>query len=115
MENEIIDMIKAILNIPCSELSGPLHTPSATVEIYNEEGGIFGDGKAANEIAFIQVDLWYSDKKESKIERDLAVTKLKIAIINSSLFTHPAIHRYFDTTAKKYRATFKFFGIMKGE
>lgn len=112
MENEIIDLVKSTLNITCSDLSGTLLIPSATVEIYNESGGVFGDGKARNDIGYVQIDLWYQNSLNGKAARDAATQLLKQALIETNKYTHPEIHRYYDTTAKKYRATFKFSGII---
>ncbi|HCL03885.1 MAG TPA: hypothetical protein DHW61_16010 [Lachnoclostridium phytofermentans] len=113
MEAEIINLIKINLNIPCSDLNGSLLTPSATVEVYSESGGIFGDGKASNDIGYVQVDLWYPKSPKGKEDRDIAVKLLKKALIETNKYTHPEIHRYYDTTALRYRATFKFSGIIR--
>lgn len=112
MEDEIIDLIKMSLKIPCSDLTGKLHAPSATVEVYNESGGLFGDGNASNEIGYVQIDLWYPDSPHGKIARDKATNLLKQALVDKNKYTHPEIHRYYDGTALKYRATFKFSGLL---
>lgn len=112
MENEIIELIETYLNIPCSSSFDTLLIPSATVEIYNESGGLFGEGKAVNDIGYVQIDLWYQNTVQGKSARDAATTLLKQKLIEENKYTHPEIHRYYDTTAKKYRATFKFSGIM---
>lgn len=112
MEDKIIDLIETSLKIPCSDLNGPLLAPSATVEVYNESGGLFGDGKASNDIGYVQIDLWYPNSPKGKEQRDTAANVLKQALIATNKYTHPEIHRYYDTTALKYRATFKFSGLI---
>lgn len=112
MEDEIIELVESTLNIHCSDLSGTLLIPSATVEVYSESGGVFGDGKAKNDIGYVQIDLWYQNSPNGKTARDAATQLLKQALIETNKYTHPEIHRYYDTTAKKYRATFKFSGII---
>lgn len=112
MEDEIIDLIKTSLEIPCNDLTGTLLAPSATVEVHNESGGLFGDGKASNDIGYVQIDLWYPKSPKGKEQRDTDTNLLKQALIATNKYTHPEIHRYYDTTALKYRATFKFSGII---
>lgn len=106
MENEIAELIKSTLNINCKLDNTTAVFPCATVDVYLEKAELYGNGKASKEIGYVQVDLFYLNK----VERDTAINLLKDII--GQKYTHPTIHRYYDTTSKKYRATFNFSGLI---
>lgn len=103
MEAELKELIESTLEIPCTLDAGPLVWPSAELQVYLENPECFGDGAPSAIVNYISVELWYKDR----ISRDDAVNKL-VPEIHAKGYTYPTVERFYDTTAKKYRATLKF-------
>lgn len=102
MENDLKELIESTLNIPCYLEGDSITYPSATVSVYLESAGLVGDGRKVSQINNIQIDLWFTDRSA----RDEASETLEPVIAEYS-DSVPSVERYFDTVAKKFRATIK--------
>ncbi len=103
MEDELKNIVESVLDIPCYIDADTITYPSAEVQVYQDNPELFGDGKAQAVISYVALDLWYKER----IKRDNAVKVLVPEIVNAG-YTHPTCERYYDITAKKYRATLNF-------
>ncbi len=85
--------------------------PCITFHFYNEEGAVFGAGKAKIEKASCQIDFWYKVTTE---EVKQAVKDIKQAIINISTFTYPKKDGNFEADKKIHHTYITFDLIKKG-
>lgn len=107
MEEKLKNMVEQTLNIPCSIDGEATVFPCATFDIYERPGsGLYGGGKNEQSVADIQLDLWYTEREPMKTASEI----LKNTIAEE--FTAPDLHRYYDTTSKKYRCTFNFNALL---
>jgi hypothetical protein len=104
-EEYIKSIIKDTLNIPVFLGQESITYPAATLEITVISPALLGDGKSKSRTMEVYINLWYEDKAS----RDTALTELMSVLDTESGVTSPEIERYFDTTAKKYRAVFHFY------
>ena len=98
--DELKKLIEEILEIPVFDESESIVYPSVTIGDYLESPALFGDGICSAETSSISIGLWYL----KRTDRDIAVKKLK-KVLTDAGYTAPTVHRYFDTTARVFRAT----------
>lgn len=114
----VTDKIKAMLEsavnkaMPVREDALPDVFPCITFHIYNESGSVFGAGKATEETAMCQVDIWYKTKTTVV---DTAIKNIKQAIINEKEFTHPRKEYDFEADKKIHHTYFNFEMILESE
>ena len=94
-------LIETTLTIPVFEGQDSIVYPAATLEVTEIAPRLFGDGHSVARESTAQIDLWYI----SKADRDDAVEDMITAMDATGDITSPTIDTYYDTTAKKYRAT----------
>lgn len=109
METQIKTLIENNLNIPCflDDQATSITFPSATLSIYSESQGLHGDGHGVSTVCNVQIDLWYT----KRTDRDTATSTLFTVLNGLPRATTPEVERFFDTTARKFRATFHFESI----
>lgn len=101
-EDNLKSIIEGTLAIPVFLGQESIIYPAATLESTTNRTELFGDGKTERRIVTVYIDLWYEDKAG----RDEAVSKLLSELDFRTDITSPEVETYYDTTAKKYRATF---------
>lgn len=94
-------LIETTLTIPVFKGQDSIIYPAATLEVTEIAPRLFGDGHSVVRESTAQIDLWYI----SKADRDDAVENMITAMDATGDITSPTIDTYYDTTAKKYRAT----------
>jgi hypothetical protein len=102
VEEEIKALIESTLHITVKTVFDSLKVPCATLELYLEDGALFGNGKCLKEKTYVQIDLYYQRKSNCIAAKNM----LKAALIER--FPYPEIEVYFDPTCKLYRADMKF-------
>lgn len=102
-EGDLKALIETTIGIPVFDAADSIIYPGATLEIYSEAPGLYGEGRGTSEVRQVQIDLWYT----SKSARDTATGLLKAAL-SSVTTTTAQVERRYDTTANKFRSTFHF-------
>ena len=108
--DELKELIKETLKIPVYDESESITYPSATIGDYLDSPALFGDGKRTAETSSISINLWYPDQKL----RNEAARELKNALVAAG-YTEPMVQRYFDTSARVFRATLDTEKLIKEE
>lgn len=107
MSYEIKNLIESILKIPVRDFGTAILPPSATIQEFESEGILFGNGKAKIRGKDIQIDLWYKDKEKLKLDTNSLFLKIE------EQFRYAKREIYYDTNARMNRSTIKF-SIMEG-
>jgi hypothetical protein len=102
VEEELKILIESTLHITVKTAFDSLKVPCATLDLYMEDGALFGDGKCLKEKTYVQIDLYYQHKPNCITAKN----NLKAALIE--LFPYPETEVYFDPMCKLYRANMKF-------
>lgn len=104
MENELKDFVESVCHIPCFIDGESIIYPGATVRVYQDLPGNYGDGKGIGWTHSCEIAVYYNDRQQ----RDNAVMLLVDALNVLPGYTTPNCECIYDTTAKKYRATLSF-------
>ena len=113
MEEELRELIRTTLDIPCELDAGAMLFPGATVEVYLRNPEAYGDGQPEEIVNYATISLYYP----KRTERDAAADKLVPKLVAAG-YLYPTDERYYDTEARKYRAelnTSKIGGKQNGE
>lgn len=113
MEEELREVIRTTLDIPCELDAGAMLFPGATVEVYLRNPEAYGDGQPEEIVNYATISLYYP----KRTERDAAADKLVPKLVAAG-YLYPTDERYYDTEARKYRAvinTSKIGGKQNGE
>lgn len=112
MEDKIKSLLESATTIKVLESASPDIFPSITFHIYNEDGALFGGGKATEERASCQVDIWYKVKNSAV---KIAINSIKQAIITERQFTHPSKETMFENDKGIYHTHMNFEFILESE
>lgn len=103
----IKEIIESTLAIPVVEgIDVLLPDKCATVFFYNLGNGLAGDGKEAESVESVQVDLHYRDTTEAAIRA--AATTLRTALQANLTCSIPAVSYEYNSGNRFWRATLDF-------
>ena len=91
--------------LPTLTIPTPNIYPCITFHLYNESGELFGQGKATEEKASCQIDIWYKVKTVAILDE---ISQLKQSIIDEQYFSYPTKNTDYETTTKIYHTYFNF-------
>lgn len=109
MEDEIKELIESVLHIPVFLEGDSIIFPGAVISLLPEVPRLHGDGKGVSYVNDVEISLYYNDRTM----RDIAAGELMAALNAIVGYTSAELERYYDTTAKKHRAVFRFETINK--
>lgn len=112
MEDKIKELLENVSLIPVLDKAYPNIYPSITFHLYGENGALFGDGDAIEEVVSCQVDIW---EKETKTTRGKQTIKnIKQVIREEKYFTYPEFDYNFENDTKIHHSFF-YFKILRTE
>lgn len=113
MEDKIKELLERVSLIPVLDKAYPNVYPSITFHLYGENGELFGDGDATEEVLSCQVDIWEKETKTTKGKR--TIKNIKQEIRDEKYFTYPRFGYMYENDTKMHHSYFNFELLRTGE
>jgi hypothetical protein len=112
VEDELKALLDSVSLIPVLPDGVPDVIPCVTFHFFSENGALFGAGKATEETASCQIDIWYSEKSA---EIKSTISSIKNLIKNKRTYSYPVKGYIYEAGSRIHHTYFTFEIINESE